>query len=67
MTRPLLWLAGGVALLILHAALSAFEVGAIGQPTDIGGGLIRLVGVILIVIGLVKLAIALVRSRGSGR
>jgi hypothetical protein len=56
-----------VALLVLYAALSAFEVGGIGQPTDIGGGLIPLVGLILIVTGLIKLVLALVRSRGSGR
>ena len=66
-TRPLLWLSAGVALLVLYAALSAFEVGGIGQPTDIGGGLIPLVGLILIVTGLIKLVLALVRSRGSGR
>lgn len=52
----LLW---GLGLLALHSALDAWEVGKIGDPTDIGGGLILLIGYGLILVGVVRLVVVL--------
>ena len=62
---PLLALASGVLIYLLYRVLAGYEVGGIGAPSDIGGGLIALLGLILIVIGLITLAVAAVRSRRS--
>ena len=53
--RAVTWIAVGLALVALYYVLAALEVGKIGAPTDIGGGLIPLVGYyVLIMVGLVK-------------
>ena len=52
--RAVTWIAVGLALVALYYVLAALEVGKIGAPTDIGGGLIPLVGYVLIIVGLVK-------------
>jgi hypothetical protein len=50
--RGLACLGLGVALHIAYAVLTVANVGGIGAPTDIGGGLIPLAGYVLVVIGL---------------
>jgi hypothetical protein len=48
-----LWVAAaGLALVALHQVLAAVGVGSIGAPTDIGGGLIAVAGVLLVAGGL---------------
>ena len=58
------WIAFGLGLVVLHYVLAAFEVGGIGAPTDIGGGLIPLVGYVLIIVGLVE-GVRVLRTRRS--
>ena len=47
----------GAVIAATYQVLAAFEVGGIGAPSDIGGGLIWLVGLVLIAAGLVMLAL----------
>lgn len=54
-------LAVGVGLIAAHGVLDWLNVGGIGAPTDIGGGLILLVGYILTGMGLVKGAVEFAR------
>jgi hypothetical protein len=61
--RALLWVVAGGALLALYYVLALLEVGGIGAPSDIGGGLIPLTGCILLFVGLLKLVFSL--KRGS--
>ncbi len=53
----------GLALVVLHRVLVAFGVGTFGQPTDIGGGLVVLVGYAVTVAGVVGLWAAARRGR----
>lgn len=41
----------GMGLILLYLALSLAHVGKFGAPTDIGGGLIPLAGLILVAVG----------------
>ena len=63
--RPaaLLVLAVGLAVTALYFVLGALQVGGIGQPTDIGGGGIVLVGYIVTIGGLAWVIIDMVRGR----
>lgn len=45
----------GLGLAALYHLLSALEVGKIGAPTDIGGGLIALVGYITVGMGVLMI------------
>lgn len=65
--RPaaLLALAVGIAIIILYFVLQALKVGGIGQPTDIGGGGILLLGYIITIVGLVWVVTDVVRGRPS--
>lgn len=45
----------GLGLVALYYLLSALEVGKVGAPTDIGGGLIALVGFIAVGIGVLMI------------
>ena len=50
--RPsVLTLVAGLAVIGLYSVLRALEVGKIGAPTDIGGGVIALVGYIVTGVG----------------
>lgn len=60
----------GAVLVVIYHVLAALEVGKIGAPTDIGGGLILLAGYVLIVAGVALAAAWLwvkARDRGSAR
>ncbi len=61
LTRAILL--GGLALVGLYAVLSGFHIGEIGAPTDIGGGLILLIGYVLITVALARLAADVLRGR----
>lgn len=50
-------------VIAVYFALDAFNVGEIGAPTDIGGGLILLAGYILVWIGVVTGVIHFVRLK----
>jgi hypothetical protein len=50
-------LALGIAAVITYFTLQAHNVGKIGQPTDIGGGLIVIVGFLLAFVGLVLIVV----------
>jgi hypothetical protein len=54
----------GVALHVLYYVLKTAEIGKIGAPTDIGGGLIPLAGYIAAAAGVVLLILGL-RDRRS--
>lgn len=66
-SAALLTLAVGIALIILYLLLKALQVGGIGQPTDIGGGGIVLIGYAITVVGLVWSVTDMVRGRPSSR
>ena len=55
--------AAGVALVGLYYVLGALEIGKIGAPSDIGGGLIPLTGYILIIAGSLRTVVVLLRRR----
>ncbi len=55
----------GLTMVALYHLLSALEVGKIGAPTDIGGGLIVLVGYLTVGIGVVLVVRDLRRARQS--
>lgn len=57
----------GILLVVLYELLSTFNVGKIGQPSDIGGGLILLVGYVLTGIAVLRIAWELGRNRRSRR
>ena len=63
--RPaaLLVLAVGLAIIVLYFVLRALQVGGIGQPTDIGGGGILLLGYIVTIGGLAWVITDMVRGR----
>lgn len=63
--RPaaLLVLAVGLGLIVLYFVLRALQVGKIGQPTDIGGGGILLLGYIVTIGGLAWIITEMVRGR----
>ncbi len=48
----------GLVLVALHPLLSALGVGSIGAPTDIGGGIVAVVGVLLVAGGLLAAFVA---------
>jgi hypothetical protein len=60
-------LAVGVAVIIAHVVLSAFAVDGIGAPTDIGGGMIKFVGVITTAMGIWLLGEDVQRHRRARR
>ena len=62
-TTSLITLLAGVALVVAYATLRALDVGKIGEPTDIGGGFILLVGYPLIAIGVLMIVLDVVRHR----
>ena len=53
----------GVLLVVLHAVLSGLQVGKIGAETDIGGGLVVLLGYVLTGIGMVLVGRDLLHHR----
>ena len=57
----------GLLMLVLYQLLKVLEVGEIGAPADIGGGLIPLLGLILLVVGLIRLFIDVIRGRSKER
>lgn len=57
----------GLLMLALYQLLKVLEIGEIGEPADIGGGLIPLFGLILIVIGLIRLFVDFIRGRSKER
>ena len=63
--RPaaLLVLGVGFAIVVLYFVLKALQVGKIGQPTDIGGGAIVLLGYIVTIGGLAWVITDMVRGR----
>ena len=61
----LITLLAGVILVAAYFALKLFDVGGIGDPTDIGGGAILLVGYALTALGAVLIARDLLRYRSS--
>ncbi len=63
----LVTLLAGVILVAAYFALKSFGVGGIGDPTDIGGGAIVLVGYALTAVGAVLIARDLLRFRSSRR
>jgi hypothetical protein len=60
-------LGAGVVLVVLYYLLSAFHVGGIGAPTDIGGGLVALASYALLITGLVGFLVCLVVGKVSAR
>lgn len=56
-------LAAGVALVGLYYLLAAVEVGGIGAPTDIGGGVMALLGFVLVITGSTMTVVSLRRRR----
>jgi hypothetical protein len=57
----------GIALNVLYYVLKAAEIGDIGAPTDIGGGLIPLAGYIAAAAGVVLLILAFLDRRPRKR
>lgn len=53
----------GILFIVAYFVLDLFDVGKIGAPTDIGGGLILLAGYVLIAIALVMGVIELVHRK----
>jgi hypothetical protein len=56
-----------VILVAAYFALKLLDVGKIGDPTDIGGGVILLVGYALTAVGAVLIARDFLRYRSSRR
>jgi hypothetical protein len=65
-SSSLLTLLAGVLLVALYFLLRLLHIGGIGDPTDIGGGLILLVGYVVTAVGAVLIGRDVVRHR-SGR
>jgi hypothetical protein len=63
--RSVLTLALGALLVGVYFTLKALDV--VGQPTDIGGGLILLAGYVVTAVGAVLVARDLLRYRSSRR
>jgi len=63
--RSLLTLVLGILLVGAYFLLKAFD--AVGQPTDIGGGLILLAGYVVTAVGAVLVGRDLLRYRSSRR
>jgi hypothetical protein len=63
----LITLLAGIALIVVYVALSTLDVGKFGQPTDIGGGFVLLVGYALTAAGLLMTVLDLVRHRSDHR
>jgi amino acid transporter len=63
--RPaaLLVLIVGLAIVALYFVLRALQIGKIGQPTDIGGGAIVLLGYIVTIGGLEWVITDMIRGR----
>jgi hypothetical protein len=61
----LITLLAGVALVATYAASRALDVGRVGDPTDIGGGLILLGGCVVTGVGLVMVIVDGVRHRSD--
>lgn len=53
----------GLAVTALYYVLDALDVGKVGAPTDIGGGLNALVGYLTVGVGVLKVVRDLCRSR----
>jgi hypothetical protein len=62
----LLTLLAGIVLIAVYFALRVLDVGKIGDPTDIGGGAILVVGYAVTAVGVVLLGRDYLRYR-SGR
>jgi len=62
-TPSIIVLAIGVVLIVVYFLLKHY--GVVGQPTDIGGGLILLLGYIFAAGGLIMVISNLVRTRNS--
>jgi hypothetical protein len=60
-------LSAGILLVLLHAFLSVLNVGKVGQPSDIGGGLLLLAGYLLVAIAVLRLVWRLGRARLARR
>lgn len=54
-------------VVVLYRLLSAFGVGKIGQPSDIGGGLMLLAGYVVMGIAVLRIAWDFVRNRRARR
>lgn len=61
----LITLLAGVALVATYVTLRTLDVGKIGEPADIGGGFILLVGYAVTAIGLLMIVLDFVRHRSS--
>ena len=57
----------GILLVVLYGLLSALDVGKIGQPSDIGGGLVLLVGYVLTGIAVLQIVRRLGQDRRTRR
>ena len=53
--------------MVLYGLLSALDVGKIGQPSDIGGGLVLLVGYVLTGIAVLQIVRRLGQDRRTRR
>ena len=60
-------LLAGILLVALYWLLSTFSVGKIGQPSDIGGGLMLLVGYVVMGIAVLRIAWDFGRNRRARR
>ena len=65
--RPVVVSLIGVGFVVTYELLSAFEVGKIGAPSDIGGGGILLIGYIFLGSGLISLVVKIRRLRAADR
>jgi energy-converting hydrogenase Eha subunit C len=61
----LITLLAGVALVATYVALRTLDVGKIGDPTDIGGGFILLIGYALTAVGFLMIVLDFVRHRSN--
>lgn len=55
----------GLAFVAVYYLLSAFEIGKIGAPSDIGGGLILLAGYVITSLGVILIGRDLIRRRSK--
>jgi len=60
---PLLVLVAGLTVIVLYFLLSAYKVGSIGQPSDIGGGAILYLSYVITIGGIVWVVVDLFRPR----
>jgi len=63
--RSMVVLLSGLAVVAVYYLLSTFEIGKIGAPSDIGGGLIVLVGYVITGLGLILIGRDLIRRRSK--